>query len=1118
MTWDGRYQLQRTLGEGGMGRVLLARDLVDKADPVALKILLPEFRHSIGSFLDEFVTQRSFEHPNIPRVHDFGFAKHPRGGEVPYFTMEYCRGVPMILAIRRLKQLGQAWPWVVQLLRALDYVHRMGWLHRDLKPGNILVDLQDTSERCCRLIDLGVASELGAPTDGVFIGTPEYCAPEMLSGDPFDQTSDLYAFGLVLYEILEKRRPWTGSDEQALRDARLKTAPPEIENPDCPEPLKALIYELLSPRPASRPQTAFEVLERFCQATGQEANIDTEASFKLHLQGQPFPGRETFLSWGDRCLSWLKPGEQNESGHPRMLVARAPGSFDASRLLQELGDRGSVNGSRVVRLRWDGSDGPLGALKPALQVFRRLREVEEGPGSQDHLKGCSGAATMLTRLHGPTLLIIEDLQRGDRSSIEVLRAVLTAARNENLRVVASINPDEEPTASESFEGLLREKSVEIVSLPPLEVEHIRLWSERAIGSNILDDTQLAQLHETSNGAPAGVIAALHDLFRRNLIQRVEQRYALIAGAETGVASPSAEEVDHLDALLSVLEIALPQPVVEAYLGEDAEFLPSLVTDGVLVSQDSAMLVVNDERWRAEIYTSLQEHEQQQLHRRLARAIHASERFTGQRQLVANQLMRSDRPALAAPHLVVAASEATGTDAIEKAQAYLDQAEELLQTYVSESEEGDVWRWRAMLYKARVRQAMQLGDLEAFDRFSQILVEVGTEMAHMPTLAFALESQVTVSFERGLWSDMVRHAESRLALEPGEPSRDALALRQWALAMRHFYQGQIREAFDALEEGAPSVHERPRPAIWVRLAEAKVHFLITLGWTKQGHVALSELREATGQAGEASHTLMADLYAALLAGQAGLPEVWLEGIRTVSLDMPADHVRHLSARIELERARVHLAFGWARSARDHAQQAGALAERDHDPIMKARAAVLEAASLRMDNRLSEASSTLQSTLVSMKSIADWPLLLEARIVFLDIQIERSTKKVLTERLAREALNLGESALKKQAYGYAAHALGLQAIGLLKVGKVAEALESADRALVQSQQGSGRKQRAHYYLYLVSLMRRRAGRKAAGDALALRAVESIRKVAETIEGADHRRDWLASPDNAALLGHS
>ena len=134
MTWDGRYQLQRTLGEGGMGRVLLARDLAEASDPVAIKILLPEFRHSIGTFLDEYVVQRGFDHPNIPRVHDFGFAKHPRGGEVPYFSLEYCRGIPLILAIRRVKQLHDSWPWMTQLLRALDYIHRMGWLHRDLKP------------------------------------------------------------------------------------------------------------------------------------------------------------------------------------------------------------------------------------------------------------------------------------------------------------------------------------------------------------------------------------------------------------------------------------------------------------------------------------------------------------------------------------------------------------------------------------------------------------------------------------------------------------------------------------------------------------------------------------------------------------------------------------------------------------------------------------------------------------------------------------------------------------------------------------------------------------------------------------------------------------------------
>ena len=258
--------------------MLLARDLVEDSDPVAIKILLPEFRHSIGTFLDEYVVQRGFDHPNIPRVHDFGFAKHPRGGEVPYFSLEYCRGIPLILAIRRVKRLEDSWPWMTQLLRALDYIHRKGWLHRDLKPGNVLVDMKESGDRACRLIDLGVATRLGKAPEGFFIGTPEYCAPEMLAGDPFDQRSDLYAFGLVLYELVERKRPWSGSDENELLKARPKLRHLRSRTQSAPRRSKRSSTFGSEPERSSKPR--LRGLLRLCAATNQEAVVETESALQ----------------------------------------------------------------------------------------------------------------------------------------------------------------------------------------------------------------------------------------------------------------------------------------------------------------------------------------------------------------------------------------------------------------------------------------------------------------------------------------------------------------------------------------------------------------------------------------------------------------------------------------------------------------------------------------------------------------------------------------------------------------------------------------------------------------------------------------------------------------------
>jgi serine/threonine protein kinase len=1113
VTWDGRYQLQRTLGEGGMGRVLLARDLAESSDPVAIKILLPEFRHSIGTFLDEYVVQRGFDHPNIPRVHDFGFAKHPRGGEVPYFSLEYCRGIPLILAIRRVKRLQESWPWMAQLLRGLDYMHRMGWLHRDLKPGNVLVDMQDTGDRACRLIDLGVATRLGKGPEGFFIGTPEYCAPEMLAGDPFDQRSDLYSFGLVLYELVERKRPWAGSDENELLKARLKNQPPKISHPDCPSDIEALIYELLSPDPSKRPTHAHEVLVRLCEATGQDPVIETESAFGKHLQSSPFPGRDAFLGAGDSCLSWLKPGMNIETDRPRLLVARAPGGYDATWLLHELADRGAVGGSRVIRMRFTGNEEPLECLKPAIDIFNRLRQAENPNEPSEILRGCSGAATMLTRLHGPTLLVIEDLQRADRSSIAVLQAALTAARNEKLRVMASVNPDEEPTAPEAFEQFVKMDEAMIIPLQPISVEQTALWMERTVGRGVIGAEQLKQLHEAAKGAPAGLIAVMHDLFRRGRLKRIGGGYVLEAGIDTTLAAPSGDEIGRLDALLAILQQALPETIIERYFDEDAEYVPSLLTDGVLASQGDGMLVVSDDRWRQGLYESLKRGERQHLHRRLARAIHAEERFNGQRKLVADHLILSDRPVLAAPHLVVAASEASGADAAANAAELLDQAEALLERQLGPEEADEAWRWRVMLYKARVRQAMQEGDLDAFDKASAALVEVGTEAAHMPTLAFALETQVVSSFEQKDWTRMARQAEARVALEPGRPGVDALGLRSWARVMNAYSAGDTASALQAIQDARKG--ERPRPAVWMRLMGALAEILTELEWTRDAQSAVDEYRSAAEQAGERNHELTADLLATRLLVQAGKPETALEALIEVSIELPADHVRGLSSRVELDLARLHIDFGWAASARDHAEQAAQLGERDSDPVAKGQALLAEAAALQLERRRGEAADRLQQVMALVRDAPDWTLMADARLGLMNLSLKKAPAAVAA-KMAREAQALIGQANRRQAFGRAARAAAYGSQALIRAGQPVEGLQLAEDALRLGQQKAGWTRFTHQLLFVLSQARRGVGRKQASDALMLQAVDALRSIAGTIEDAEKRKNWVSTPDNEAILG--
>ncbi|MFO0749561.1 MAG: protein kinase [Myxococcota bacterium] len=174
LLWDGRYRLVRTLGEGGMGRVILGHDRLQGDRPVALKRLQPAVEAETPSFVREFLLHRQLAHPNIPRAYELG---HARDGGVlcPYFTMEVAPGMPLHELVERSER-GLPLRAIVQvvtgLLRALDHVHRHGYVHGDLKPGNLLV-----SERFeglhLHLVDFGVGGPSGKERGEAVVTTPE---------------------------------------------------------------------------------------------------------------------------------------------------------------------------------------------------------------------------------------------------------------------------------------------------------------------------------------------------------------------------------------------------------------------------------------------------------------------------------------------------------------------------------------------------------------------------------------------------------------------------------------------------------------------------------------------------------------------------------------------------------------------------------------------------------------------------------------------------------------------------------------------------------------------------------------------------------------------------------
>jgi DNA-binding response OmpR family regulator len=258
-----RYEIVEAVGHGAMGTVYRARDL-ELEEPVAIKTLRSEFvsnPESVERFKTEIRLARRISHPNVVRTHDFG-----ESSGVYYLTMEYVEGLTLHELIESRGKLSVAAVLAIgtQLANSLAIAHEQGVVHRDVKPGNLLLD----ADGVLKVMDFGVARLAEGSTTltqaGSIIGTPAYMSPEQLLGEAPDARTDLYSVGVVLYECLAGQLPLDAASTISLIGQVLNVEPrPVIElNDDVPEALSALIARLLSKEADSRVQSATSLAEQ----------------------------------------------------------------------------------------------------------------------------------------------------------------------------------------------------------------------------------------------------------------------------------------------------------------------------------------------------------------------------------------------------------------------------------------------------------------------------------------------------------------------------------------------------------------------------------------------------------------------------------------------------------------------------------------------------------------------------------------------------------------------------------------------------------------------------------------------------------------------------------------
>ena len=319
-----RYRIERELGQGGMATVYLAEDIRHRRK-VAIKVLRPELTASLGPdrFLREIEVAARLTHPHILPLHDSGAVDG-----FLYYVMPYVDGESLRTRLDRVGELPIA--EAVRILRevadALAHAHDLGVVHRDIKPDNVML-----SGRHALVMDFGVAKAVSEATGrnalttaGVALGTPTYMAPEQAAADPhLDHRVDIYALGVMGYELLAGRPPFTGRTPQAVLSAHVMDVPEPVTRlrPGIPTALGELIMRCLAKRPADRWQSAEEVLARLEPLATPSGGMTPTSTRPLPGVAPAAPARGI-----PRWLGWVAGGALVAAGALAVTLVQRPGS------------------------------------------------------------------------------------------------------------------------------------------------------------------------------------------------------------------------------------------------------------------------------------------------------------------------------------------------------------------------------------------------------------------------------------------------------------------------------------------------------------------------------------------------------------------------------------------------------------------------------------------------------------------------------------------------------------------------------------------------------------------------------------------------------------------------
>jgi tetratricopeptide (TPR) repeat protein len=638
-----RYQIQESLGHGSMGQVYRVLDRLTSQE-VALKqvYLLDNLALEASGgriqLTQEFQLLASLRHPHIINVLDYGFTADGQ----PFYTMEYLPQASTILVASQQQSLARKIAYVQQMLQALAYLHRRGILHRDLKPDNVLVHNDQV-----KLLDFGL-SLLHEQGDATLQGTVAYLAPELLQGAPPAPTTDLFACGLIAYELLAGQHPFnTSNPNRLLLD--LLYAPIAVETLPAPQPIQQWIGRMLARDPQQRPSSAQEAIIQLHNALNQTPPPELTTIRDSYLQAARFIGRQAERQQLSAAMQQARVGQGNA-----WLIGGESG-VGKSRLLAELRTEALVSGMLVLQghaieegglpfqlwrdlLRWllllsNVPDSQASALKTIVPDLDHLlaRPIPAPPHSIPKRQIVEAIVALFTQLTQSTLLILEDVQWAGEG-LAVLQALIPLVPALPLCILANYRDDERPELPTQLPG---SQTMKLNRLNNAEVAELCV----AILGTKGQQRQLVQLlQRETEGNTFFLVEVMRVLADESgqldaIGQQPLPTHITAGGVQQVVQRRLARVPEVARPLLNCAAVAgrqLNEAVLQALVAQGAVAAPLDLAGWLILCADTAVLELHDAQWRFShdklregVLAALSPMDRARLHRQVAEAIEST---------------------------------------------------------------------------------------------------------------------------------------------------------------------------------------------------------------------------------------------------------------------------------------------------------------------------------------------------------------------------------------------------------------------------------------------------------------------------------------------------------------